>query len=90
MGLSDSRIERLVQKFYSRKYKWYKLIDWHQLRSKEEHEYESLDYDKFERLKEIELSYKFNFSKISQFREFYKVFEELTDGRTSTILTNLL
>ncbi|MCW3090492.1 MAG: hypothetical protein JWP81_1561 [Ferruginibacter sp.] len=78
MGLSDSRIEPLVQNFYSRKYKWYKLIDWHQLRSKEEHEYEILDYDKFERLKEIELRYKFRFSKINQFREFYKVFEELS------------
>lgn len=76
--LSDVRIEPLRQKFYSTKYKWYKLIDWHQLRSKEEHEYENLDFDKFERLKEIEIRYKFSFSRIAQFREFYKVFEELS------------
>ncbi len=77
-SLTDIRIMSLTKKFYTTKYKWYKLIDLHQLRGKEEHEYEDLDFDKFERLKEIEIRYKFKFKKISEFRKFYKVFEELS------------
>lgn len=78
LELNNPYFPGLKTNFYSRSYKWYKLIDWHNLRNKEAHEYEDLDFDKFDRLKEVEIRYKFNFSKIIQFKEFYKVFVELS------------
>ncbi len=69
---------RLKEKFYSKAYKIYKIVDGSRLRNKEDYEYENLDFKKFERLKEIEVRYNLRVSSILEFREVYKFFVEMS------------
>jgi hypothetical protein len=74
LEISHPIFNTLKGKFYSKEYKIYKIIDPGILRGKEDHEYQQLDYDKFERLKEIEIKYKLYFNTVDQFRDFYRTF----------------
>ncbi len=77
IGITHPGFDALKNQYYSKSYKTFKLADQQRLRNKEDHEYENLDYDKFERLKAIEVRYKLRVSKIKEFREFYKSFVEI-------------
>lgn len=67
----------LKEKFYSKSYKIYKLIDLSRLRGKKDYEYENIDFEKFEKLKEIEIKYSLKITSLPQFKEFYKYYIEI-------------
>jgi hypothetical protein len=74
LGITNECFTELQSKFYSWEYKVYKLISFDHLRGKESHEYESLDFDKFERIKEVELRYKLQIRTVEEFKKFYQLF----------------
>lgn len=73
-GITHPSFPQLKEQFYTLDYKVYKLIDLHRLRNREEHEYESLDYEKFEKVKELEIRYKLKYNSLEQFNTFFHSF----------------
>lgn len=64
----------LKASFYSVEYKVYRLLDMENLRNKEQFEYESIDFDKFERVKELEVKYKLKVKSLDEFKAFYTIY----------------
>lgn len=74
LAIANPSFTSLKERFYSWDYKIYRLIDFSRLRNKEQHEFESLDFDKFDRLKEVEVRYKLKFNNVEEFKRFYKTY----------------
>ena len=78
LKITHESFAELKIKFYSKPYKIYKLVDGSRLRNKEDYEYENINFDKFERLKEIEIRYNLRVANIKEFTDFYKLFTEIS------------
>ncbi len=74
LGITDDDFSEVRAQFYSWEYKVYKLINMDQIRGKEMHEFDDLDFDKFERLKEVEIRYKLQIRTLEEFIVFYQAF----------------
>jgi hypothetical protein len=74
LGIEHASFDTLKEKSYSDEYKLYRLIEQRWLRNKEEHEYETVDFEKFNRLKTIEVKYKLQLTSFQQFEDFYRTF----------------
>jgi hypothetical protein len=77
IGISSEKFALLKEVYTTPEYKIYKLLDMNMLRGREQHEYESIDFDKFERIKDVEIRYKLSFSTLPEFEKFYTAFCEV-------------
>jgi hypothetical protein len=77
LGIDNDRFASLKEAYYTQEYKVYKLLDMNMVRGKEQYEFESINFDKFERIKEVEIRYKLKFWSFQEFENFYTVFCEI-------------
>jgi len=83
--LVHQRFAELKSSFNNESYRYYVLLSWDRLRDKFDHNYEYNDFNKYERIKEIEIRRAFSFSTSREFNDFYAIFLKVYDWKKNGI-----
>jgi len=84
-GIIHQRFAELKSAFNNESYRYYVLLSWDRLRDKFDHNYEYDDFNKYERIKEIEIRRAFSFSTSREFSDFYAIFLKVYDWKKNGI-----
>ena len=74
-SVSHSSFDSVINEFTNPTYEIFVKIDWDRLRDKDMYDFE--DFKEYEKLKELEIRTSFVFTKKTEIKEFYKIFEYL-------------